>query len=133
MKYNQRDIVLVKYPFTDLTGSKLRPALIISNKKVNKSGDYIFVMITSKKLKGNFLQISSDMIETPFKQKNGKDVVNYLYCKKISTIEEGQVQQKISELKSEYYDNIYSMITDNLKLEESLIEIEAQVLTDKIK
>lgn len=69
MKYNQRDIVLVNYPFTDLKGSKVRPALIISNKRVNKTGDYIFIMITSQKLRENFLHITSDMIETPFRQK----------------------------------------------------------------
>ena len=133
MKYSQRDIVLVNYPFTDLTGSKVRPALIISNKKVDKSGDYIFVMITSQKLRENFLHISSDMIETPFKQKNGIEVKNYLYCKKISTIKENQVVRKISELKSEYYGDVFSMITDNLTLEESLIEVEDPVLIDKIK
>ncbi|QES93113.1 type II toxin-antitoxin system PemK/MazF family toxin [Empedobacter brevis] len=131
MKYNQRDIVLVKYPFTNLKESKVRPALIISNKKVNKSGDYIFVMITSQKLRENFLHITSDMIETPFRQKNGIEVENYLYCKKISTIDESLVVRKISELKSEYYDNVYNMVTDGLILEESLIEVEVPVLVKK--
>lgn len=131
MKYNQRDIVLVKYPFTDLKDSKVRPALIISNKKVNKSGDYFFVMITSQKLRENFLHITSDMIETPFRQKNGIEVKNYLYCKKISTIDESLVVRKISELKLEYYDSVYNMVTDGLILEESLIGVEVPGLIKK--
>ena len=44
----QRDIILVPFPFTDLTNSKRRPALIISNNKFNKeSGDVIVCAITS--------------------------------------------------------------------------------------
>lgn len=30
--YDQRDIVLIPFPYSDLTGSKQRPALIVSNK-----------------------------------------------------------------------------------------------------
>ena len=29
--FEQKDIVLVPFPYSDLTGAKLRPALIISN------------------------------------------------------------------------------------------------------
>lgn len=35
--YNQREIILVPFPYSDLTSSKQRPALIISNSLVNKS------------------------------------------------------------------------------------------------
>ena len=29
--YEQRDIILIPFPYSDLTGAKLRPALILSN------------------------------------------------------------------------------------------------------
>jgi len=35
--YDQGDIVLLPFPYSDLTGSKQRPALIISNEKFNKT------------------------------------------------------------------------------------------------
>ena len=35
--YEQKDIILIPFPYSDLTGSKKRPALIISNQKLNKS------------------------------------------------------------------------------------------------
>lgn len=42
------DIVLVQYPFTDLSGSKLRPAIVVSTDAVhNSSPDAIFVLVTS--------------------------------------------------------------------------------------
>lgn len=36
MKYKKWDIVLIKFPFTDLSNYKLRPALVISNEDYNK-------------------------------------------------------------------------------------------------
>ena len=46
--YDQRDIVLVPFPYSDLTGSKQRPVLIISNNKINKTEDRICCLITTK-------------------------------------------------------------------------------------
>jgi mRNA interferase MazF len=46
----QRDIVLLPFPYTDLSGSKKRPALVISSEKFNeKHADIICCAITSKK------------------------------------------------------------------------------------
>lgn len=44
-------VVLVPFPFTDLTSSKLRPALIISSDKINKNADDITVCFISSKTK----------------------------------------------------------------------------------
>jgi mRNA interferase MazF len=45
--YKKWDIVLVNFPFSDLTASKKRPALIISPDEYNKSEDVIIAFITS--------------------------------------------------------------------------------------
>ena len=48
MNVAQKEIVLVEYPFSDLRGSKLRPALIISNEKFNNfSDDCLAVPLTT--------------------------------------------------------------------------------------
>ena len=47
MKYRQRDIILVPYPFSDLSTIKKRPAIVVSNELVNKSNDVIIARITS--------------------------------------------------------------------------------------
>jgi mRNA-degrading endonuclease toxin of MazEF toxin-antitoxin module len=46
--FQKGDIVIVRFPFTDSADYKKRPALVISNKEVNKTGDYLMVQITSK-------------------------------------------------------------------------------------
>lgn len=46
MKYNQGDIILLPYPYTDLSNTKQRPAVIISKNSVNKQ-NFIVAKITS--------------------------------------------------------------------------------------
>lgn len=57
MTYKKGDIVWVRFPFSDLTQTKRRPALVVSNDLINKTGDYILVQITSK-LRNDGLSIS---------------------------------------------------------------------------
>ncbi|MDG7047163.1 MAG: type II toxin-antitoxin system PemK/MazF family toxin, partial [Nitrososphaerota archaeon] len=45
---SQRDIVLLSFPFFDLKGSRVRPAIVMSNDGYNRSSeDFIAVPITS--------------------------------------------------------------------------------------
>ncbi len=47
--YRQGDIVLVSFPFTDLTSSKRRPALVLSPDTFNAAGkDLVLAAITSR-------------------------------------------------------------------------------------
>jgi mRNA interferase MazF len=45
--YQKGDIVLVNFPFSDGSKFKPRPALVISSRLVNQTGDYVLVQITS--------------------------------------------------------------------------------------
>ncbi|MCK4664132.1 MAG: type II toxin-antitoxin system PemK/MazF family toxin [Bacteroidales bacterium] len=45
-KYNQGDIVLLPYPYTDLSNTKQRPVVIISKDTINKH-NFIVAKITS--------------------------------------------------------------------------------------
>jgi len=42
-QYQQGDIVTVDFPFTDISQTKRRPALVVSNEQVNETGDYLLV------------------------------------------------------------------------------------------
>ena len=64
--YKQGDIVIVNFPFTDLSNSKVRPAVIISNDKINISGDYLIVMISTQEIKGDFSVNISNIDVTTF-------------------------------------------------------------------
>ena len=48
LKLSQRDIILIPFPFSDLAGIKVRPALVISNDGYNKNSlDAVVVALTS--------------------------------------------------------------------------------------
>lgn len=61
----QRDIILIPFPFSDQSGQKVRPALIISNDKFNQSGEDAVVCAITSNLKPSkySLIISSKDIE----------------------------------------------------------------------
>lgn len=46
---NQGDIIIMNFPFSSLKKSKIRPALVISNRTFNKDKDLILMAISSKK------------------------------------------------------------------------------------
>lgn len=48
MTYNQWDIVLLPFPFTDLSASKKRPAVVISPTSYNSGADTVVLFMTSK-------------------------------------------------------------------------------------
>lgn len=49
MKAHQQDIVWVRFPYSDLSEGKFRPALVVSNDQYNKKGsDVVACAVTSK-------------------------------------------------------------------------------------
>ena len=56
MAYKQGEIVLVPFPYSDLSGSKRRPVLVVSNNLYNNSFlDIVVVAITSRTEKPTFI------------------------------------------------------------------------------
>ena len=54
----QRELLLVPFPFSDQSGRKVRPVLVLSNEGYNKSGeDLIVCAITSNLKTGKFTVI----------------------------------------------------------------------------
>jgi len=52
---NQKDILLVPFPFSDQSGRKVRPVLVLSNDGYNKKwGDIIVCAITSNLKTGDY-------------------------------------------------------------------------------
>src|SRR5207248_9830917 len=102
------DIVLVSFPFTDLTSSKRRPALVISPDPFNQRGhDVILVAITSQQSDDTSIAVEeSDLIEGMLPKKS------FVKATKIFTIHSTLVLRRICALRRE-------------KLEEVLRELRA--------
>ncbi len=107
--FKQADIVVVKFPFTDGSDFKKRPALIISNELVNKTGDYLIVQITSK---FNNDALSLLIEDTDCLQP--LQLESYIRIHKISTLHKSLILAKITEVKTDFFksviDKIFSLL-----------------------
>ncbi|OGI15243.1 hypothetical protein A3K63_04200 [Candidatus Micrarchaeota archaeon RBG_16_49_10] len=108
--YEAGDIVLVPFPFTDLSGMKKRPALVVSNNMYNRSSeDFIICSITSNlQNREHSVLISSSDLESGFIPKTSIVKVNNIHnfkqglaLKKIGRVKKKvlkEVKEKLFEL-----------------------------------
>jgi len=110
----QRDIVLVPFPFTDLSGIKRRPVLVVSNNTINKSktdNDFIAVAVTSKIRRGPYsVQVSNGDWENGFLPANSE-----IRCDKIATLEKSIVLKKLCVLNNKAFSAVKSELADVFK------------------
>lgn len=111
IKYRQLDIVLMPFPYSDLSGSKKRPALIVSNKRVNDSGDLICCLITSNPLSKGIL------LEEDFFEDEKLPYKSWVKANRLFTIEKKIIIKKIARIKPSKYGKILEEIYSNLKTE----------------
>jgi mRNA interferase MazF len=93
--FKKGDIVIVKFPYTNLKKFKFRPALIISDNRVNETGDYILMQITSK-FKNDELTFELD--NGFYSENKSLPLKSYLKLHKVFTINEELIQKKHTEL-----------------------------------
>ena len=109
----QGDIVLIPFPFTDLTNHKVRPALIVSNKKFNASKNLILMCISTKPGNKDFaLNLNSEDL------KFGKlNKASYFRIQNVFTLEKRLVIKKVATLKNKKLENLISTYQRFLELD----------------
>ena len=90
-KFIKGEVIVLPFPFTDLSASKRRPALILSNIKGN---DYIMLQITSKNIKDNY---AISLIDSDFSYGSLQTDSN-IRPNKIFTLDEKLILYKIGHL-----------------------------------
>lgn len=107
--YEQKDIVLMPFPYTDLTSHKIRPALIISNSKLNKTEDRVCLLITSVPIKDG-IEIEKKFV------KEGKLIFrSWIKPYRVFTIDEKIIKKKLCTISDEFYDLVLNEINNYLK------------------
>lgn len=78
--YKKGTIVLVPFPFTDLSGSKVRPAVIVSDGKIGADVVLLFITSQSKLKRQHLVSVTPD-------KENGIKTKSKIVCSKIATLE----------------------------------------------
>ncbi|OGJ49216.1 hypothetical protein A2335_05055 [Candidatus Peregrinibacteria bacterium RIFOXYB2_FULL_32_7] len=107
MNFEKGDIVLVPFPFTDLSSVKTRPALVIYSKY--SSQDLILLAISSQK---------SGLAESVLESKDLKNgilpVKSYVKYTKITILYKGLVKKKVASLKKSVINEIINLLKGEL-------------------
>jgi len=109
--FNQKDIVLIPFPYSDLSLSKKRPALIISNEKINKTQDRICCLITTKPHKDD-LKIEREVIEEgalPFQ--------SFIKPHRIFTIQKEIIIKKLCRINNNLHSSVIKKLNEYLKID----------------
>lgn len=112
MKYKQGDIVIIGFPFSDLSRTRKRPALIISNQKVNNTGDYLMVQITSK-IRNDKLTLPLD--KDHFVNRKELPLKSCIRLHKIFLLNESLIISKNTAVNPKFFDTVIGEISELIK------------------
>jgi mRNA interferase MazF len=111
MRYKQGDIILIPYPYTDLTNSKQRPAVIISKDSSNKHS-YIVAKITSV--------IRGDKFSFPITESDIDRELKYeseVRTNEVFTVSHTIVIKKFASFKKETLRRLIEKVKDNISVD----------------
>lgn len=106
--YEQREIALVPFPFSDLSGQKVRPVLILSNNKYNnKSPDILVCGLTT-----NLKPTSYSILITPseVEKKGTLRHKSKIKVDAIASIEQRLLIKSIAKLRKNVFEKVIAEI-----------------------
>lgn len=103
MNVNQKELVLLPYPFSDLEGTKVRPALVVSNDSFNKkSADCIMVPLTTIiKNEPYSIIINQEDLSLGKLLKSSRIRVDKIFC-----VEKNLITRKIGKINDKTFEKI---------------------------
>ncbi len=107
-RFIKGDVVVIPFPYSDLTNSKKRPALVLAESSYN---DIILCQITSQTTKDAF---AIGLSEKDFSEGELIKISN-IRPNKLFTADSGIVLYKIGSLKSQKLDEVIDKIVEIMK------------------
>lgn len=106
-QYNQKDIVLANFPFSNQIQSKVRPVLIVSNNDYNtKTEDYLIVGISSSS-KDNDYSISISNADLTIGELK---IESKIKCDHLLLIEKEMIRTKIATVSDKIFSELKGKI-----------------------
>ncbi len=112
--YRQRDIVLVPFPFSDLSSQKVRPVLILSNDAYNQQSADVVVCGLTTNLRPASYSVIVDV--TDVEQPGTLRHKSKIKADAIASLEQSLLIKQIARLKSSVFRLVTAQIEDLIKL-----------------
>jgi mRNA interferase MazF len=94
---NRGDVVLFDFPFTDGTGSKLRPAVVVQSDALNQAIDDTILALVTRTHRGGPTELPIDVTTSDGRQ-SGLFHPSVVDCKNLLTADQKFVYAKIGSL-----------------------------------
>ncbi len=107
MSYKVGDIVLVKFPFTNLKKSKKRPVLVVKSK--SNFNDIVCLQITSNSEQANLLKIEDSSLDS-----SSLALKSFIRYDKCFTINSEIVDKKIAKVNSQLLTKLKNLFCSEL-------------------
>lgn len=103
MKVDRGDVVLVDYPYSDRTGSKVRPCIVVQNDHNNQRLDDTIVVTITSRTQYAATEPTQFLIDvsTPAGQQSGLLFTSAVQCENILTVDGGFIVRKIGTLSAD--------------------------------
>ena len=118
MKVRRGEVVLVDYPFSDRTGSKVRPCLVVQADRNNQRlQDTIVVTITSRTQHAK-VEPAELLIEltSPGGQQSGLLLDSAVQCQNILTVDRSFIRRRIGTLSPDLMNQVNDCLKAALEL-----------------
>jgi mRNA interferase MazF len=107
------DVVLVDWPYSDRTGSKLRPAVVVQADFLNQRiADTVLVSVTTQRRS----PVTEVLLDPGKERASGLTRVSYAVCNNMQTIDQGLIRSKRGELSAAAMQEIEQRIKAALEL-----------------
>ena len=108
MNFKKWEIVLVKFPFTDLKNYKLRPALVISNESFNNFDNIMLIWIFGNK----WIEKYSFELKQEYLQNWKMNKKSYLRLQNIFTLHKSLIVKQIAVLNDDIFKKVDKKLCD---------------------
>ncbi|MEA2015982.1 MAG: type II toxin-antitoxin system PemK/MazF family toxin [Actinomycetota bacterium] len=107
--YNQREIVLVPFPYTDLSNTKRRPVLIVSGNDYNHRHNDVIVAVISSNL--SYKDDYSVSLEDKDLEIGILPESSVIKVHKLFTISKSRIIKKFSLIRKEKFKAVFKILT----------------------
>jgi len=107
MNYKKGDIVLIKFPFTNLQEGKKRPVLLL--KDTNSMGDFVCLQITSKKTQHTLLNINKKALKL-----GELKLLSFVKYDKCFTLNMEIVDKKLASVNDTFMNELHTLFCQEL-------------------